>query len=171
MGPAAKWRPHAGQRLGQQTDRWNGGVVTERCRKGGEGGNPGDLGKNHKTEARTGPPEERGILNQSAGAVQNSAPFNTKTHRKSAAESCHLTASLVARRCSSRKANILEANHTKTKNVRWAAVRLPLLNTQVESRWATLKTRSTVKKQHKQRSRGHCVHRPHCWSAINSKQK
>ena len=83
MGPAAKWRPHAAQRLGQQTDRW--------CRKGGEGGKPGDLVKNHKIEAGPGPPEERGILNQSADAAQSSAPFNTKTHRKGAAESCHLT--------------------------------------------------------------------------------
>ena len=91
MGPAAKWRPHAAQRLGQQTDRWNGGAVPKRCRKGGEGGKPGDLVKNHKIEARAGPPEERGILNQSADAAQNSAPFNTKTHGKGAAESCHLT--------------------------------------------------------------------------------
>ena len=89
--PGAKWRPHAAQRLGHQTDRWNGGAVPERCRKGREGGKPGDLGKNHKTEARAGHHEECGILNQSAGVARNSAPFNTKTHQKGAAESCHLT--------------------------------------------------------------------------------
>ena len=55
------------------------------------GGKARDLGKNHKTQARAGTPEERGILNQSANASKISAPFNTKTHQKGAAESCLLT--------------------------------------------------------------------------------